>query len=133
MMQVLWLNVMDVAVKPRMTWALDSAPPCLKCAVIVSGIWWSFVASCSSCSTLLNIPCMSCAVVNRDFPHVETFVKERISNYPNLQVKYQFGSPPRLTLRSGTKSETIRIDHWKTEHIEEYLKDKLLSPQLSYN
>ena len=48
-----------------------------------------------------------------------------------MQVKHYFGAPPRLKLRAGDKSETIRIDHWKTEHIEEYLKDNLLSPQLS--
>ena len=67
----------------------------------------------------------------REFPHVETFLKERISSYPNMQVKYHFGAPPRLKLKAGAKSETIRIDHWKTEHIEEYLKDKLLTTQLS--
>lgn len=67
----------------------------------------------------------------REFPHVETFLKERISSYPNMQVKYYFGAPPRLKLKAGAKSETIRIDHWKTEHIEEYLKDKLLASQSS--
>ncbi|KAA6422696.1 MAG: hypothetical protein FRX49_07232 [Trebouxia sp. A1-2] len=63
----------------------------------------------------------------REFPHVETFVRERSESYPNIKVKYYFGSPPRLNLKSGSSSESIRIDHWKTEHIEEYLKDKLLS------
>ncbi|KAL3155310.1 hypothetical protein ABBQ38_010874 [Trebouxia sp. C0009 RCD-2024] len=63
----------------------------------------------------------------REFPHVETFLKERISSYPNMQVKYYFGAPPRLKLKAGTNSETIRIDHWKTEHIEEYLNHKLLA------
>lgn len=66
----------------------------------------------------------------REFPHVDTFVNQRSSKYPTMQVKYYFGAPPRLKLRAGDKSETIRIDHWKTEHIEEYLNDKLLSPQL---
>lgn len=72
--------------------------------------------SCSTC----------CFTLCREFPHVETFLKERISSYPNMKVKYFFGAPPRLNLKAGAKSETIRIDHWKTEHIEEYLKDKLL-------
>ena len=62
----------------------------------------------------------------REFPHVETFVNDRSDNYPNVKVKYYFGAPPRLNLKSGSNTESIRIDHWKTEHIEEYLKDKLI-------
>lgn len=62
----------------------------------------------------------------REFPHVETFIKERIDDYPSIKVKYYFGAPPRLSLKSGSNAEYIRIDYWKTEHIEEYLKDKLL-------
>lgn len=93
------------------------------------------VAECHGCCTEakneLGIKFRSavlevCSHRLREFPHVETFLKERISSYPNMQVKYHFGAPPRLRLKAGTQSETIRIDHWKTEHIEEYLKDKLL-------
>ncbi|DBB00154.1 hypothetical protein WJX77_004426 [Trebouxia sp. C0004] len=62
----------------------------------------------------------------REFPHVETFVRERSESYPSIKVKYYFGAPPRLNFKSGSSSESIRIDHWKTENIEEYLKDKLL-------
>lgn len=72
-----------------------------------------------------------CITTCREFPHVETFVKEHISSYPNMRVKYYFGAPPRLNLKAGSRSETIRIDNWKTEHIVEYLKDKLLSPQFT--
>jgi len=70
--------------------------------------------------------CLTSCICHREFPHVETFVKERSNIYPNMKVKYHFGAPPRLNMRSGSSSESIRIDHWKTEHIEEYLKDKLL-------
>ena len=37
---------------------------------------------------------------------------------------------PRLIMKAedGTRN-TVRIDAWKTEHIQEYLKDKLKGPE----
>lgn len=38
----------------------------------------------------------------------------------------KYGAAPRLILRnSGQPATNVRIDGWKTEHIEEYLADKL--------
>lgn len=58
-------------------------------------------------------------------PHIEEFVEKKLKEYPNLQVRYKIGAHPRLHLSSRDRQETIRIDHWKTEEIEEYLKDRL--------
>ena len=69
--------------------------------------------------------------LSRLYPHVETFVKDKAEAFhPQLKVNDRFGVAPRLLMRrpNGSK-EVIRIDGWKTEHIEEYLHDKLLKPQ----
>ena len=66
----------------------------------------------------------------RLYPHVETFVKDKAADFhPKLKVTNRWGVTPRLLMRrpNGSK-EVIRIDGWKTEHIEEYLHDKLLKP-----
>ena len=61
---------------------------------------------------------------------METFVNEKAKDFhPQLKVADRFGVAPRLLMRrpNGSK-EVIRIDGWKTEHIEEFLRDKLLKP-----
>ena len=56
-------------------------------------------------------------------------MKERAAAFKNLKVVYRFGSSPRLLLRGEkAQKETLRIDKWKTEQIEEYLRDKLVEP-----
>ena len=57
---------------------------------------------------------------------MEGFIKDKIDNFPTLSVSYKLYATPRLLLKSGKRREAISIDNWKTEHIEEYLKDKLL-------
>jgi Sep15/SelM redox domain len=65
--------------------------------------------------------------VRRDFPNVEDFLKK----YQNslfkdvLTIQYRWMSPPRLILKAGRERLTIRIDSWKTEHILEFLQEKL--------
>ena len=62
----------------------------------------------------------------REFPTVETFVEEKAAKFAGLTVEYRFGSAPRLVLRGGKgQKESLRVDRWKTEHIEEFLTDKL--------
>lgn len=62
----------------------------------------------------------------REFPTVEHFVKDKAEDIDSLEVRYRFGSSPRLILvdESG-KKEKMRIDKWKTELIEEFLQNKL--------
>ena len=51
---------------------------------------------------------------------------EKAEDFPSLEVEFRFGSAPRLVLRGGKgQRETLRIDRWKTEQIEEFLRDKL--------
>ena len=81
-----------------------------------------------SCAWELRLLC-ACRI----YPHIETFVKEKAKDFhPQLKVADRFGVAPRLLMRrpNGSK-EVIRIDGWKTEHIEEYLQDKLVKAQSS--
>lgn len=53
-------------------------------------------------------------------------MNEKAEAFENLEVVYRFGSFPRLLLRGEAgRKETLRIDKWKTEAIEEFLRDKL--------
>ena len=65
-------------------------------------------------------------LMRREFPTVEHFVKDKAEDFDSLEVRYRFGASPRLILigENGRK-ETLRIDKWKTELIEEFLHDKL--------
>lgn len=58
-------------------------------------------------------------------------MKDKAADFhPQLKVTDRWGAAPRLVMRRPTGSkEVVRIDGWKTEHIEEYLHDKLLKPQ----
>lgn len=61
----------------------------------------------------------------RAFPHVEEFIKQKAVSYPRLTVVDRMGAP-RLTLHSGDEREVVLIEGWKTEHIEEFLTERLL-------
>ncbi len=57
---------------------------------------------------------------------MQTFVEEKAAKFEGLEVDYRFGSAPRLILKGGKgQKESLRVDRWKTEHIEEFLNDKL--------
>jgi len=57
---------------------------------------------------------------------VEHFVKDKAEFFDSLDIRYRFGSSPKLILMGENgKKETLRIDKWKTELIEEFLRDKL--------
>ena len=59
------------------------------------------------------------------YPHIEEFVDKKVANYDNVDVRFRLGASPKLHLLSEDQRDTIRIDHWKTEEIEEYLRNKL--------
>ena len=64
----------------------------------------------------------------REFPTVETFVNDKAEAFGNLEVVYRFGSFPRLLLKDEAGHiEMLRIDKWKTEAIEEFLRNKLVA------
>lgn len=57
---------------------------------------------------------------------MQTFVEEKAASFDGLEIDYRFGSAPRLILKGGKgQKESLRVDRWKTEHIEEFLNDKL--------
>jgi hypothetical protein len=59
---------------------------------------------------------------------VEHFINEKADDFENLDIVYRFGSSPRLILKGDKgQKETLRIDRWKTEAIEEFLRNKLIS------
>lgn len=61
----------------------------------------------------------------RDFPHIEEFVKRKASAYGSLSISHPYAALPKLILKGGKPREVIRIDKWKTEHIQEYLDARL--------
>lgn len=62
------------------------------------------------------------------YPALAEFIEQRAGSFKNLQVTYTQGSPPNLFMQdsSGTTLDEVSIANWKTEHIEEYLNEKLL-------
>ncbi|KAG0586037.1 hypothetical protein KC19_2G058700 [Ceratodon purpureus] len=63
------------------------------------------------------------------YPNIQTFIDEKLSDFPEVSVKYRFGAPPKLIMKDekGSQKESIRIDNWKTEQIEQFLKQKVIS------
>lgn len=62
------------------------------------------------------------------FPHIETFVRDKAAAFsPAVKVRNRYGTLPRLilTAKNGAK-EIVFVDGWKTEHLEEFLNDKVL-------
>lgn len=70
-------------------------------------------------------------VQHRMWPHIETFVKDKVDNFQKVKLRYKYGSAPKLLLKKDKQTDTIRIDNWKTEQIEDFLKDKLVQAYLS--
>ncbi|KAI5079372.1 hypothetical protein GOP47_0004851 [Adiantum capillus-veneris] len=61
------------------------------------------------------------------YPNVQSFIEDDLPKYLNIKVQYRYGSPPKLIMldEDGNNKETIRIDNWKKEHIEQFLKEKV--------
>ena len=62
----------------------------------------------------------------RDFPRVAGFIEKESKELTNVKVSYKYAAMPKLILkdRDGQR-ESIRVDNWKTEHIKEFLLDRL--------
>eukprot|EP00850_Spirogloea_muscicola_P005924 SM000027S09705 [mRNA] locus=s27:939509:940038:+ [translate_table: standard] len=60
---------------------------------------------------------------------VADFIEEKLANYKNVALQWRGNQSPRLLLHDieGNVLDTIRIDAWKTEHIEAFLGEKLQS------
>ncbi|CAM6026723.1 unnamed protein product [Sphagnum balticum] len=62
------------------------------------------------------------------YPDVQTFIDDRLKQFWEVvDVQYRYGSPPKLILKdeNGNHKETIRIDNWKTDQIEQFLVEKV--------
>eukprot|EP00243_Klebsormidium_subtile_P004026 TRINITY_DN17803_c0_g1_i1.p1 TRINITY_DN17803_c0_g1~~TRINITY_DN17803_c0_g1_i1.p1 ORF type:complete len:180 (+),score=19.82 TRINITY_DN17803_c0_g1_i1:25-540(+) len=68
-----------------------------------------------------------CSRKVRYYSAVSTFLEKHMKDHPKLTLKHRSGSAPKLVMKDkdGKVQETIRIDNWKTEHINEFLKQKL--------
>lgn len=65
------------------------------------------------------------------FPQVQAFVKsDRPAAFPNLSIKYVRGADPVIKLmdEEGEVMETLAIDKWNTDSVEEFLNLYLLPP-----
>jgi len=66
------------------------------------------------------------------YPQVQAFVKsDRPKAFPNLVVKYVRGADPVIKLQdeAGSVMETLAIDRWNTDSVEEFLGLHLSNPQ----
>lgn len=62
------------------------------------------------------------------YPQVQAFIQsDRPSKYPNLRISYVRGKEPTLVLYddSGAEVESLGIDKWTTDTVEEYLNQIL--------
>ena len=44
------------------------------------------------------------------YPNIQTFIDEKLSNFPEVDVKYRYGAPPKLIMKDeqGNHKESIR-------------------------
>jgi len=61
------------------------------------------------------------------YPAIREFIQQKAPSLNNLEVTYTQGAPPNLFMKdaSGAVLEEVNIANWKTEHIDEYLNEKL--------
>ena len=74
----------------------------------------------------------------RNHRHVEEFIKHRLKSFEGrVKVRDRFGAKPRIFLLDakgkrikvagdGDEAAAVRVDHWKTEDIEGFLRERLV-------
>lgn len=63
------------------------------------------------------------------YPEVKDFIEKHAKGHSTLEIEYVRGQLPQLRMISDNEDEDdeiVNLQKWKTAHIEEYLKDKLL-------
>lgn len=66
------------------------------------------------------------------YPHINDFVKgDKSKQFPSLQIRYKKGASPTLKLLDDTNTvqDTMAIDRWDTDTVEEFLSQKLMTSQ----
>lgn len=68
-------------------------------------------------------------VCGRHYPAIQDFIRNSAPGVTGLQVTYTQGAPPNLFMQdaAGMTLEEVSIANWKSEHIAEYLSEKLAS------
>ncbi|KAG6509430.1 hypothetical protein ZIOFF_027420 [Zingiber officinale] len=61
------------------------------------------------------------------YPEVVSFIEEEKDKFPYVKIQYAYASPPKLIMLDSDNNpkETIRIDNWKREHIQQFLREKV--------
>lgn len=62
------------------------------------------------------------------YPQIQAFIKsDRPAKYPNLQIKYVRGLDPIIKLydKDGHLQETVAIEKWNTDSVDEFLSTHL--------
>ncbi|CAH0547263.1 unnamed protein product [Brassicogethes aeneus] len=70
------------------------------------------------------------------YPQIQAFIKsDKPSQFPNLQIKYLRGLDPIIKLfdKDGHLKETVAIEKWNTDSVEEFLKTHLIGKSDSNN
>lgn len=68
----------------------------------------------------------------RNHRHVEEFIKHKLKGFEGrVKVRDRFGARPRIFLLDAkgkrlNSGEPVRVDHWKTEDIESFLRERLV-------
>lgn len=66
------------------------------------------------------------------YPQIQAFVKsDRPAKFPNLQIKYVRGLDPIIKLldKDGIIKDTVAIEKWNTDSVEEFLKTHLIKEE----
>jgi len=62
------------------------------------------------------------------FPQVQAFIRsDRVRQFPGLKVRYARGADPVIRLLNAEREvmETLGIDKWNTDSVEEFFKEHL--------
>jgi len=64
------------------------------------------------------------------FPHVSAFIDHKLKELPNMEVKYKKGAPPVVKLfgDSTKPEETVSIENWNEETLNQFIEEKLETP-----
>lgn len=66
------------------------------------------------------------------YPQIQAFIKsDRPAKFPNLQIKYVRGLDPIIKLfdKDGHLQETVAIEKWNTDSVEEFLNTHLVKDE----
>ncbi|KAL3266861.1 hypothetical protein HHI36_011013 [Cryptolaemus montrouzieri] len=77
-----------------------------------------------------------CTCKFETYAQIQAFIKsDRPSKFPNLQIKYVRGLDPIIKLydKDGYLQETVAIEKWNTDSVEEFLNTHLIKPDVLDN